>query len=188
MIRPAIGSNRVRTDITRARDIAPADRDALRALTAAVYPAEAAPSTPEPHIAWAPTDWSIRVWDDAGMLVSHVGLITRDAIHDDAPVLIGGIGGVKTHPAARGNGYAAAGLGEAVRFLADEPRVAFALLVCLPPVVPYYERMGWQRFLGTLLVEQPGGTVAFTANLPMTLPIHCPAPAHGTINLRGYPW
>lgn len=178
----------MRIDITRADALSPADRAALRALTVAVYSPEVVASLPETRVSWASAEWSIRVWDEAGMLVSHVGLLTREALVDDLPVYIGGIGGVKTHPAARGRGYATAGLREAVRFFADEARVSFALLVCLPPTVPFYERLGWRRFDGTLLVEQPDGTIPFTANLPMVLPIHVPAPAHGTINLCGEPW
>jgi predicted acetyltransferase len=183
-----MGSHRVRTDRTRADALAPTDREALRALTAAVYPPETTAAQPGTPVTWAPTQWSIRVWDDAGTLVSHVGLLTRTVLVDDARVLVGGIGGVKTHPATRGKGYASAGLREAVRFFTDELPVAFALLVCLPPTVSFYERLGWRRFDGTLLVEQPGGTVSFTANLPMVLPIHSPAPANGSINLCGEPW
>lgn len=177
----------MRIEITRAADLTPADRDALRALAAAVYPpAVAAP--PGPRIVWAPAEWGVHIWDDAGVLVSYVGLLSRAARVDGLPAVIGGIGGVKTHPAARGEGYASAGLREAVRFFTDPLRVAFALLVCLPPLVPYYARHGWRQFHGTLLVEQPGGTVPFTANLPMVLPILAPAPTSGTIDLCGEPW
>ena len=178
----------MRVDITRAADLTPADRDALRALTAAVYPPDAAPFLPGPRVVWAPAEWSVRIWDDAGALVSHVGLLSRAVLVDDVPVVIGGIGGVKTHPAARGKGYASAGLWEAMRFFTDELRVDFALLVCLPPTVPYYARHGWRRFHGTLLVEQPGGVAPFTANLPMVLPIDTLAPAGGVIDLCGEPW
>jgi GNAT superfamily N-acetyltransferase len=178
----------VYTDITQADALTPTDRAGLRTLTAAVYSPEVVASLPETRVTWAPAEWSIRVWDDAGALVSHVGLLARDALMDDLPVRIGGIGGVKTHPAARGKGFASAGLREAVRFFSDELRVAFALLVCLPPTIPFYERQGWRRFDGTLLVQQPDGTIAFTANLPMVLPIRAPAPANGTINLCGEPW
>ena len=77
---------------------------------------------------------------------------------------------------------------EAVRFFTDELRVAFVLLVCLPPTVSFYARLGWRQFAGPLIVEQPEGTVRFTANLPMVLPIHTPPPTSGTINLCGEPW
>jgi hypothetical protein len=115
-------------------------------------------------------------------------MLTRDISVDGVPVRIGGIGGVKTHPEARGRGYASMAIRAATAFFTDECGVTFALLVCLPPTVPYYERLGWQRFRGTLLVAQPGGTIPFTTNLPMVLPARDAAPLDGTINLCGYPW
>lgn len=175
-------------DITRVADLLPADRDALRALTLAVYSPKVLATLPETRVTWAPAVWSICVRDDDRHLISHVGMVTRAATVNDAPVLIGGIGGVKTHPEARGRGYAAAALRAATAFFTDAGGVAFILLVCLPPTVPYYERLGWRRFHGTLLVEQPGGTITFTANLPMVLPARDTAPLDGTINLCGYPW
>lgn len=178
----------MQVSLARAADLTPADPDELRALATAVYPPDLFEPTDDGPVTWAPAQWSIRVRDDAGALVSHVGVLARDARVDGLPAQIGGVGGVKTHPAARGQGYAAAGLHEALRFFTDDLGVAFALLVCLPPTVPYYEGRGWRRFDGTLLVEQPGGTVRFTANLPMVRPIRGAAPEGGTIDLCGYPW
>lgn len=60
-------------------------------------------------------------------LVSHVGLLVRAAILDGAPVKIGGIGSVKTHPRAEGRGYASAGLRRAASALNDDHKVAFSL-------------------------------------------------------------
>ncbi|MEH2457738.1 hypothetical protein [Nostoc sp.] len=66
--------------------------------------------------------------------------------------------------------------------------LTFALLVCRQVLVPFYTRLGWQSFNGILLVEQPGGTVPFTGNEPMVLPVNDKAPKKGTINLCGLPW
>jgi len=178
----------VRIDTTPVADLTPADREELRALTAAVYTPEVIATLPETRVTWAPTPWSLRVRDDDGRLVSHVGMLTRDVEVDGTPTTIGGIGGVKTHPDARGRGYASAALQTAAAFFTDDLGVAFILLVCLPPTVPYYERLGWQRFHGRLLVAQPGGTIPFTTNLPMALAARAAAPLDGTINLCGYPW
>ncbi len=178
----------MRIDTMRAVELTAADRDELRALTVAVYSPAVIETLPATQVTWAPTMWSIRVRDDDGRLVSHVGMLTRDVSVDDVPMTIGGIGGVKTHPDARGRGYAAAAIRTATAFLTDTCGAAFVLLVCLPPTVPYYERLGWHRFHGTLLVAQPGGTIPFTTNLPMVLPARDAAPLDGTINLCGYPW
>lgn len=175
-------------DIICVTDFTPEERDELRALTVAVYSSEVIVTLPKTRVTWAPAEWSIRVRDDDRRLVSHVGMLMRDVAVDDVPMTIGGIGGVKTHPDARGRGYAAAALQAATAFFTDEHGVAFVLLVCLPPTVSYYERLGWRRFRGTLLVDQPDGTVPFTTNLPMVLPARAAAPLDGTINLCGYPW
>jgi len=178
----------VRIDTTSVADLTSADRAELRALTAAVYTPDVIAALPEARVTWAPTIGAIRVRDDDGRLVSHVGMLTRAVEVDDTPSMIGGIGGVKTHPDARGRGYAAAALQAAMAFFTDDLGVAFVLLVCLPPTIPYYERLGWRRFHGILLVAQPGGTIPFTTNLPMVLPARAAAPLDGTINLCGYPW
>jgi aminoglycoside 2'-N-acetyltransferase I len=178
----------VRIEITCVAALTRSERNELRALTKAVYPPEPAVAASDPPVTWAPTTWSVRVRDDDGRLVSHVGMLTREVAVDDVPTIIGGIGGVKTHPEARGRGYAAAAMRAATAFCTDERGVAFMLLVCLPPTVPYYERLGWQRYRGTLLIAQPGGTIPFTRNLPMVLPARDAAPRDGTINLCGYPW
>ncbi len=178
----------MRIDTMLVADLTSADRAELRALTAAVYTPDVIATLPQTRVTWAATTWSIRVWDDDGRLVSHVGMLTRDVEVDGVRTTIGGIGGVKTHPEARGRGYASAALQMASAFFTDDLGVAFVLLVCLPPTVPYYERLGWRRFHGTLLVAQPGGTILFLANLPMALPARAAAPLDGTINLCGYPW
>ncbi len=178
----------MRIDTTPVADLTPADHAELRALTAAVYTPDVIAALPETRVTWAATTWSIRVRDDDDRLVSHVGMLTRAVEVDGMPTMIGGIGGVKTHPDARGRGYAAAAIRAATTFFTDDLGVAFALLVCLPPTIPYYEQLGWQRFHGTLLIAQPGGTIPFTTNLPMVLPARAATPLDGTINLCGYPW
>jgi nodulation protein A len=125
---------------------------------------------------------------DAGELVAHVGLVVRAGALDGAPVTIGGIGSVKTHPRARGRGYASAGLRRAATALTADHAVAFSLLVCQDHLVPFYERLGWLTFGGRLVVAQPGGKTVFTLNRPMVLPGRRPAPRDGEIDLDGLPW
>ena len=101
---------------------------------------------------------------------------------------VGGIGGVKTHLASRGRGFATAGIRLALDFFRERGEVDFALLVCEPALVPFYERLGWRRFPGDLLVTQRQATVSFTFNLPMTAPVRLEEPPGGTIDLLGPPW
>ena len=165
------------------------EREALHALSMAVYPPAASAADPaQRQIAWASPEWGILVWDDAGALVGYVGIVARDVLLDGRAVRVGGIGGVKTHPAVRGQGYARAALGRAATFMADELGAAFGLLVCREELRPFYGGLGWQPFAGALLIEQPGGRVLFTFNRPLVLPLREPAPHAGTIDLCGLPW
>ena len=101
---------------------------------------------------------------------------------------VGGIGGVKTHPAFRGRGFATAAIQRALAFFHEQGDVDFGLLVCEPGLVPFYERLGWRRFPGDLFVTQHEATVPFTFNLPMTTPIRLQELLTGIIDLLGPPW
>jgi hypothetical protein len=57
---------------------------------------------PGRDITWAPAEWSALVWID-GALVSPVGLVTRFAAHDGVDLMVGGVGGVMTHPERLGS-------------------------------------------------------------------------------------
>ena len=121
-------------------------------------------------------------------MVSHIGVIVREASLDGAGVRIGGIGGVMTHPEARRLRHAAAGIGRAMSFLRDEQQCAFGLLVCDDGLVPYYEGLRWRVFDGELLTLQKGETVPFTFNRVMVMDLGETAPMGGTIDLLGPPW
>jgi aminoglycoside 2'-N-acetyltransferase I len=178
----------MRLDLKPVTTLSDGERDALKALTAAVYPPEVLAASPGRAFQWAPAQWSVLVWTAEGRLISHVGIVTRDGTLDGLPVKLGGIGGVKTHPQAQGRGYASAALRRAATALRDEHHVAFSLLVCQAHLLPFYERLGWLPFPGRLVVEQPGGPIVFTINHPMVLPGLRPAPQEGVIDLRGLPW
>lgn len=178
----------MRSSIQPKKELPEADRQALRTLTRAVYPPDETADDPENQIAWADTTWSVLVWDDQENLVSHVGAVARTGLYDGKSVLIGGIGGVKTAPSARGNGYAGAGLLCATEYLRDVSKVDFLLLVCRAELLDFYGRFGWQHFDGVLLVEQPAGKVQFTTNESMVLAGIEDAPQGGILDLCGMPW
>jgi GNAT superfamily N-acetyltransferase len=164
------------------------ERAALTALTAAVYPPEVVAVSAGRHFQWAPPDYSVLVSTPEGELVSHVGIVVRAGSLDGAPVKIGGVGSVKTHPRVQGRGYASAGLRRAATALDDDHQVAFSLLVCQEHLLPFYHRLGWLTFSGLLVVEQPMGRTVFTINRPMVLSGLRPAPQDGVIDLNGPPW
>jgi aminoglycoside 2'-N-acetyltransferase I len=178
----------MRLELKPVTALSAAERDALKALTAAVYPPEITATSPGRSFRWAPAQWSVLGWTAEGKLITHVGIVIRKGTLDGMPVKIGGIGGVKTHPQAQGRGHASAALRRAATALHDDHHVAFSLLVCQEHLLPFYERLGWFSFPGRLIVEQPSGPTIFTINRPMVLPGLCPAPQEGDIDLRGFPW
>jgi RimJ/RimL family protein N-acetyltransferase len=177
-----------RIELRRVADLTPAEQSALQGLSAVVYPPEVAAAWPGRAIEWAAPEWCAVVWDGRGDALCHVGVVVRDARLNGRAVRVGGIGGVKTHPAVRERGHATAALGRAVEFLRDEAGVDFSLLVCEPDLIAFYERSGWRRFGGDLLVSQRGATVPFTFNVPMTLPARSGGEPDGIIDLSGPPW
>jgi hypothetical protein len=103
-------------------------------------------------------------------------------------VRVGGIGGVKTHPALRRRGLAGRGVRRAVEFLFEQPDIGFALLVCEPHLIGYYSSLGWREFGGRLVVRQHGAAADFTLNRVMTHDVQSAGPLTGTIDLMGPPW
>ena len=174
--------------LSRVAELTDGDRAALRALSLAVYPPDEAANWPGRHLEWATAEWCVRVWDGNGELASYTGMVLRQGTHDGQPVRIGGVGGVKTHPAARRRGYAGLSVRRAVEFFQAQPDVAFGLLVCAPHLIGYYSRLGWREFGGRLLVGQHGAVMEFTFNRVMTCDVRIAGPAAGTIDLCGPPW
>jgi hypothetical protein len=168
-------------------ELAETEREALRRLSQAVYPPESIAEWPGRHIEWSSPEWCVRV-HDGDALVSYVGVYLRDGHCDGRRVRIGGVGNVKTHPAARRRGHAALGIRRAHAFFQEQPTVDFALLVCEPRLLGYYASLGWREFTGRLLVRQHGAAAEFTLDRVMTHSVHADAPTAGTINVCGPPW
>jgi aminoglycoside 2'-N-acetyltransferase I len=178
----------MRWELRRVADLIEREQAAVRTLSLAVYPPEVSAAWPGRAIEWAPHQWCVVGWDAEGAAVCYVGVVLREARRNDRAVRVGGIGGVKTHPASRGRGFATTSIQRALDFFHEQGDVDFGLLVCEPGLVPFYEGLGWRRFPGELLVAQRQATVPFTFNLTMTTPVRLEEPLAGTINLLGPPW
>ena len=178
----------VALSVDRVSELPDQDLAAVRALSQIVYPPAEATDWPGRHLEWAEPEWCVRVWEPSGQLVSYVGVLLRNATYNGQSVRVGGVGGVKTHPAARRRGYAGRGLQRAAEFFQERCSVAFALLVCDPRLLSYYASLSWREFVGTLWVAQYGSRAKFTFNRVMTLSVSGEAPANGTIDLGGPPW
>lgn len=161
---------------------------ALKALSAAVYPPRpGAAKNPSP-IKWARPQWSVLLRNADSQIVSYVGVLTRLGLCDHQECLIGGIGGVKTHPTQRGNGFASAGIQRATDFLRRELGVDFSLLVCHVDLMTYYQRLGWSAFAGDTLVRQDGISTRFTFNEVMVIAAAKAEPQCAALDLCGLPW
>jgi GNAT superfamily N-acetyltransferase len=171
----------------RFADLGEVEREEVRALTLAVYPPEDSANWHGREIDWAEPEWCVRIRDGEGALLSYTGVYVREGTWDGRAVRIGGIGNVKTHPAARRQGLAALGIAQAFRFFREQG-LDFGLLVCEPHLTEYYSRLGWREFAGKLLIRQRGKWAEFVLNRVMVLPILCEAPGTGTLDLCGPPW
>ncbi len=178
----------MRWELRQISDLTAQEQEALRTLSLAVYPPEDSARWPGRSIEWAAHQWCIVGWDAEGVALCYVGIILRQARWNDCPVRVGGIGGVKTHPASRGRGLATAAIQKALDFFRGQADVDFSLLVCERDLVPFYERLGWCKFPGKLFVTQRLTTVSFTFNLPMTIPLQLQETLDGKIDLMGPPW
>ena len=178
----------MRWELRPVADLSAGEQAAIRTLALAVYPPEVSAAWPGRAVEWAAHQWAEVGWDAEGAAVCYVGVILRDARWNDRAVRVSGIGGVKTHPASWGRGFATTAIQRARDFFHEQGDVDFGLLVCEPDLVPFYERLGWRRFPGELLVSQGQATVPFTFNLPMTTPVRLQEPLGGKIDLLGPPW
>jgi len=178
----------VTVSLDRLSALTNAEHDAVKALSRAVYPPEEWADWPGRHVEWVGAEWCIRIWSNDGLLVHYTGILVRQATHDERSVRVGGIGGVKTHPAARRRSYAALAIRRAVEFFHAQADVAFALLVCEPGMMAYYSRLGWQEFNGRVVVRQHAAVAEFTFNRVMVCGVQSAAPLIGTIDLLGPPW
>ena len=174
--------------VSRVVDLTEDDRAAVTQLTQIVYPPHEWADWPGRLLEWSDPEWCVRLFADDAALTCFVGIVLRDAIVGGRSERVGGVGGVKTHPAYRGLGYARAGVRIALDFFRQQPDVQFALLVCEPHLLQYYSGLGWQEFDGELLVRQHGHVVPFTFNRVMTHPVRIAAPRDGIIDLCGPPW
>jgi aminoglycoside 2'-N-acetyltransferase I len=158
-----------------------------RALAKAVYPPESVANWPGRSIEWTPAQWCIMYWGDEDEALSHTGIIIREGKADQKSVKIGGIGGVMTHPQARKQGLASQVIERAFEFFLQQ-EVDFALLVCEPPLITIYEKMGWQAYKGDLLVTQQQKPCKFTFNMPMVRSVRTDISTSNVIDLLGPPW
>ena len=184
---PGNSLNTVNMEFVENEKLSGSQTDAIQRLRSAVYPPEVLASLPGIRFSWASPQWSVLIWEGKEV-IAKAGLLVRDVISNGVSKRIGGIGGVMTHPAEQGRGLSSQAMREASSRFNDELDVSFALLFCRPHLVPFYKRLLWKPFEGKVFVEQPEGSIDFTANGAMVLDVKEQAPLNGTIDLNGLPW
>ena len=158
-------------------------------LFQAIWPPEVIATLPWAGITFANADLRVLVQDEAGDVVSHVGLYRRVITWNGQKINVGGIGGVLTRADVRNRGLATIALNAAIQTLRDEDSVNFALLFCEPYRAPFYMGRGFRPFEGSVFIEQPDiGRVRFDAIAPHVHDLKRTAPSLGTLDLCGLPW
>jgi hypothetical protein len=136
---------------------------------------------------WADPDWIITGSIDE-RVVSFLNLIDRKAVADEKSVHLFGLNNVITESDCRRKGYSFALNNKALEFMKKQDPKAYGLLFCADDLVPFYEKMSWQSFYGSVLVSQPSGKKKWPSNCM----IHCLGRNETfepkEIDLCGLPW
>jgi hypothetical protein len=139
------------------------------------------------NLSWRPKDLHLLLYVD-GRAETHIGLLRHTISVGDRSLRVCGVGGVVTAHASHGKGYASHAMRYAGAFMCRELDVDFGLLFCRDPLVPFYERMGWQKVLAPVLIEQPEGPIQSPMNVMV---LTCGAAGEwpaGPVKLNSLPW
>jgi aminoglycoside 2'-N-acetyltransferase I len=168
----------VREGLASRADVAP--------LVSAVYPPEVLATVVWRNVVSARATRRVLVYDDA-TLVAVAGILFRKASVDGRETDIAGIGGVMTLPSSQRKGFGSAAMAAAHEVIARDG-AAFGLLFCEPKNFGFYGSLGWARFGGIIIAEQPGSTGPYEVMPALVRPFRDAAPADGIVDLRGLPW
>lgn len=136
------------------------------------------------HI-WAEPDWSILGFLNED-LVGFLNVVDRHALVDDTPIHLFGVNNVITEPPFRRQGFSTKLNREFLQFIAELDENGIGLLFCADDLIPFYERLGWKKYFGTVVVRQPNGD----KNWPSNAMYYSREGSRSwkTINLCGLPW
>lgn len=162
-------------------------REAVSSLVVAVYPPEVLASVPWRDVVTAPATHRIIIYKGSDA-VCAAACQFKSVNLNGMPTMLAGIGGVMTHPNFRRNGFGSVAMQAVQGALDRDGNVEFGLLFCEPKNAAFYERLGWSVFHGTVLADQPNGTICYDALGAMVFPIASASPRSGLIDLRGPPW
>jgi len=128
------------------------------------------------NLQWRRKDLRFVLYND-GIPLSHAGILKHTVTVNAVEVSVAGLGGVVTVPEVQ----------QAMSFAESEWKLDAGLLFCRPPMVSYYEALGWEIVESAVIIEQPN------EKIPSPLPVmvfpfdefHWPA---GVVELQSLPW
>jgi len=134
---------------------------------------------------WATPDWTVICYagDD---IASFYNIIERKVTIDDTAIDVGGINNVITSSGYRGKGHASRMLRETEQFIFEQMKCQLGLLLCSDELVPFYERLRWNRVNCPVYFEQASCQHLWGANTMLLGNPEALKPQ--LINLNGLPW
>jgi GNAT superfamily N-acetyltransferase len=170
-------------EFVRASQVSPDDQKTIDRLDHMAFAGEDADEVPNE---WADSDWMVLGRVD-GEIVTQLGLLKREILVGDEPVIVGGVGGVATQPAWQRRGLSTELLRAAAQFMQTELNVPFGLLNCANESQPFYARLGWKTIATELwFTENKKRRLMQTPVMILLLSNH--VWPQGEIALCGLPW
>jgi GNAT superfamily N-acetyltransferase len=184
----------VAVDVTLYRELAPEEIEEWERLAGkASPPGEVRLGS---DLRWAEldaaTDYLVRCRADGNLVAC--AWVTKQVVGISGNELrVAGIRGVVTDPDQRRRGYGRAVMERAHELMRSFGDCDFAVLFSSVMAVPFYEELGWCAIPGPVTVDQPGGRIDYTRELPtapvMVLALHERAsPPPGPVDVPGLPW
>jgi len=133
--------------------------------------------------------WSV-IYEDAGTIVAHVGIVDRIIKAGNHPLRVAGIQNVFILPEYRGQGLADTILKVSMK-AAGEKGFDAGLLYCLPVLGKIYTRCGWKLLPEENIIRIDETGVEQTLpdkNMAMFFPLKVSEFPAGTIHLQGNDW
>lgn len=106
---------------------------------------------------------------------------------DDRPVSMGCLGSVMIAKPHQGRGVGTTVVTTAGDVIFKNLKVDLGVLVCKTLLVPFYERLGWRRFTGPVVVQQPDGKIPWPFEA-MVLTGENQTSISGKLDLCGFPF
>jgi GNAT superfamily N-acetyltransferase len=167
--------------VKRAEDVAAEESQALDEASRLAYAGDGAED-----LCWSDSQWFVLGKLD-GRVVSLVGILERTILVGDREVLVGGVGGVATHPEYQRRGYAGELMRRTGDFMRDTLGLPYGLLNCSPHRVPFYGSFGWEEMTAPMYFHCRGQRMLMDGPV-MILRISGEAWPKGDVDLRGGPW